>query len=173
MPIPAEFSDLVESYLESVLPSPALLKGWKLPETTLIFPWIVRMFPKAYYIHWVRDPRDVILSPHGTDDLAAYGVPFPYDPNAEVHLRRAISWKYQDLIVKATPKPKHWISVRLEDFVLDQGGTLRRLEDFLGFPLVTIPVKHEVIGRYKTRPEHRDFDFLQPALIGYGYQSAA
>ena len=45
MKIDPRFTKLIESYLSSVLQSPALRKGWKIPETTLIFPWIVRMFP--------------------------------------------------------------------------------------------------------------------------------
>ena len=68
MKIDPRFTKLVESYLSSVLSSPAIRKGWKLPETTLIFPWIVRMFPDAHYINWVRDPRDCILGRHLTDE---------------------------------------------------------------------------------------------------------
>ena len=44
-PIDPEFKRLVESYLHSVLSHPTEPKGWKLPETNLIFPWIVRLFP--------------------------------------------------------------------------------------------------------------------------------
>src|SRR5690606_22233790 len=136
MPIPDQFTQLVESYLCSVLNSPARRKGWKLPETTLIFPWIVRMFPEAHYIHWVRDPRDSILGGHLTDDLDRFGV--PHDRTDDLRLARATSWKYQAQIIKATPKPKRWLSVRLEDFVLDQSATLKKLEAFLGFPMVPI-----------------------------------
>ncbi|MBN1935206.1 MAG: sulfotransferase, partial [Anaerolineae bacterium] len=61
MDIPQEFTDLIHAYLKSVLDSPDEHKGWKIPETTLCFPWIMRMFPQAKYIFWVRDPRDSIL----------------------------------------------------------------------------------------------------------------
>src|SRR5438105_14907845 len=50
--IPADFIQLIESYLASVIQSPAAHKGWKLPETTLVYPWIVRMFPEMHYIYW-------------------------------------------------------------------------------------------------------------------------
>ena len=43
-PVP-EFRTLTEEYLSSVLKSDAPLKGWKIPETTLVYPWIVKMFP--------------------------------------------------------------------------------------------------------------------------------
>jgi len=129
MPIPAEFEKLVKSYLASVLDSPAGRKGWKLPETTLVYPWIVRMFPEAWYIHWIRDPRDCVLGDHKTDDLAEFGV--TYNATGDIRRRRAISWKYQMDIVNATPKPKHFAVARLEDFVLEQEKTLKRLGDFL------------------------------------------
>ena len=169
MPIPDEFKTLINTYLESVLKSPAVRKGWKIPETTLVFPWIARMFPDAFYIHWIRDPRDCILGNHLTDDLATFGV--PYDKTDDLRLRRAISWKYQNEIVKATPKPKHWTCVRLEDFVLDQAKTLKKVGDYLGFPLVSIPVKPEVIGRYRTDKDRHDFDLFQEDLIEHGYKN--
>jgi len=75
--IPKEFTQLIEEYLQSVLNSKAENKGWKIPETTLVYPWIVRMFPDIKYIHWVRDPRDCILGAHLTDDLNSFGIGIP------------------------------------------------------------------------------------------------
>ncbi len=72
--------------------------------------------------------------------------------------------------MKATPKPKHWLPVRLEDFVLDQDRTLARLEKFLGFPLAKIPVKPEVIGRWKQDTGEHMFDFFKPDLIEHNYE---
>lgn len=167
MPIDPAFTRLVESYLSSVLASDAPHRGWKLPETTLVYPWIVRMFPEIKYIHWVRDPRDSILSGHLTDDLADFGV--PYEPTDDVRLRRAISWIYQAQLVEDTPPPKHFITVRLEDFVLDQQATLERLEAFLGIELAQIEVKPEVVGRWKSDDGQHDFPFLHEQMERYGY----
>jgi len=167
MPIDPVFKRLVESYLASVLSSKATHKGWKLPETTLVFPWIVRMFPDIHYIYWVRDPRDCILSGHFTDDLADFGV--PYDKTQDLRLRRAISWKYQVEIVRATPKPKRWLTCRFEDFVLDQERTLARLEGYLGFPLARIPVRPDSVGRWKKDAGKHDFEFFRPELTELGY----
>jgi len=169
MPIDPEFKRLVESYLASVLNSEAELRGWKLPETTLVFPWIVRMFPEAKYIGWVRDPRDSIMGAHLTDELADFGV--PYEHTDDLRKRRAISWRYQHEIVKATPKPKHWCLVRVEDFCLRQDETLSRLEEFLGFPLAKIPVSTEPIGRWKTDTDNHDFDFLRGPMQELGYET--
>jgi hypothetical protein len=158
LPIDPEFTRLVESYLSSVLGSAEPRRGWKLPETALVFPWIVRLFPEASFIHWVRDPRDSILGAHVTDDLADFGVPYEHTDN--LRLRRAISWKYQMEIVRATPKPKRWISVRFEDFVLRQDETLARLSAFLGFPLAKIPVRPDAVGRYLTDTGEHAFPFF-------------
>jgi hypothetical protein len=168
MPIDPEFSRLIESFLSSVLRSDADRKGWKIPETTLVFPWIARMFPDIHYIYWIRDPRDCVLGPHLTDDLARFGI--PCDEIADERMRRAVSWEYQVEIVRATPKPKHWIEVRLEDFVLHQDRTLAGLEEFLGFPLAKIPVKPEALGRWKKDRGRHMFDFFKPDLIEHNYE---
>jgi len=171
MEIPSEFTDLIQTYLVTVLNSDAEHKGWKIPETTLIFPWIIRMFPDIKYIFWIRDPRDCIVGGHVTDDLSRFGV--PYALTEDERLRRAISWRYQYDLVRATPKPKHWIEVRLEDFVLHQDETLERLEEFLGIKLARIPVNPEVIGRWKTDEGVHDFDFFAEPLREYRYQLPA
>jgi hypothetical protein len=168
MPIDPEFERLVESYLASVLSSDADNRGWKLPETTLIYPWIVRMFPDIHYVHWNRDPRDSILGRHLTDDLSDFGIPYVHTD--DLRLRRAISWKYQREIVKATPPPKHTIDVRFEDFVLDQDTTLARLERFLGIPLAKIEVRPDSVGRWKTDTEVHDFEFLHDDMRELGYE---
>lgn len=168
MEIPTEFTDLIHTYLKSVLESPAEYKGWKIPETTLVFPWIRRLFPEIKYIFWVRNPRDCILGRHLTDDLNDFGIPYP--EAEEVCLRRAISWKYQYDLVKATPKPKNWIQVRFEDFVLRQEETLARLENYLGLKLARIPVRPEAVDRWRTAEESSYYDFLAPAMQEYGYE---
>ena len=167
MPPDPAFERLIRDYLSPVLSSNAPRCGWKIPETILCLPWIVRMFPSIRCIYWIRDPRDCILGKHLTDDLATFDV--PCEPTDDILLRRAISWKYQAEIVRATSKPAHWITVRFEDFVLDQERTLERLSRFLGIELTRVPVRPESVGRWKTDPAYRDFDFLETDLIEFGY----
>jgi hypothetical protein len=174
MVIPQEFTELIQRYLISVRGHPSEDKGWKIPETTLIFPWIVRLFPEIKYIFWIRDPRDCIIGSHLTDDLNDFGISYPAAD--DLRLKRAISWKYQYELVRATPKPAHWIEVRLEDFILKQDETLERLGAFLGRPLAHIPVKPEVIGRWKLDRESggvNEFPFFISALKEYGYNGYA
>lgn len=168
MEIPQEFNDLLDEYLGSVLKNTSEHKGWKIPETTLIYPWIVRRFPEAKYIFWIRNPRDCILGRHVTDDLARFDIEYP--PTDDVRLRRAISWKYQYDLVKAFPKPANWLEVRFEDFVLKQDETLARLEDYLGFRLGKIIVRPDAVDRWKQDGGVNYFDFFEPAMKEYGYE---
>ncbi len=170
-PIPEEFTQLIQSYLKTVLESRAEHTGWKIPETTLVFPWIRRMFPEMKYIFWIRNPRDCIVGSHVTDDMRDFGIPYP--ATADERYRRAISWKYQYDLVKATAKPAHWIEVRFEDFVLKQDETIARLEQFLGIKLARIPVRHDSVGRCKTDSGVNHFDFFEPAMKAYGYEIPA
>ncbi len=174
MPIPDEFTQLIQSYLKNVLEehekTPDAVVGWKIPETTLVYPWIVRMFPEIKYIFWIRDPRDCILSRHITDDLRTFGIQYP--ETEEVRLRRAISWKYQYDLVRATPRPANWIEVRFEDFVMHQEETISRLEEYLGISLGRIIVRPDAVERYKLDNEPHDFDFFASELAHYGYVTA-
>jgi hypothetical protein len=156
MPIDPEFTDLIEIYLKSVLDSDEPNKGWKIPETTLVLPWIVRMFPEARYIYWVRDPRDNVLGNHLTDDLADFGV--PYEETDDLIERRSVSWHYQFEIMRQTPSPKHRIDVRFEDFILRQDETLGLLEEFLGIPMAKIPVRTDSIGRWRSEVASASFE---------------
>ena len=167
IPIDPAFTRLVKSYLASVLNSDAPHKGWKLPETTLVFPWIVRLFPDIDYIYWIRDPRDCILGSHLTDDLSQFGI--PCEKVDDVRLQRAISWEYQVELIKATPKPPRWQTVRFEDFVLRQDQTLVQLEAYLGFPLKKIPVDPTRIGQWKKDTGLHDFDFFHNDLVEHDY----
>jgi hypothetical protein len=167
MKIDPEFEQLVGSYLRDVLSNNEPRKGWKLPETVLTYPWLVRMFPDIYYIFWVRDPRDSVLGAHLTDDLSDFGV--PYDHTDNVRERRAISWKYQSDIYNSTSPPANLLALRFEDFVLRQDETLARLEQHLGFPMAKIEVRPESVGRWKTAEGQYDFPCFQEELEKYGY----
>ncbi len=152
-----------------MLSSPAENKGWKIPETTLVYPWIAKMFPDAYYIHWVRDPRDCILGYHLTDDLNDFGI--TYDKTDDVRRNRAVSWYYQRELVKAAPTPRRHIAVRFEDMVFEQDATLARLSGFLGgLKLAKIEMRPDSVGRYKTDDETHYYEFFAEDMKECGYQ---
>ncbi len=177
--IPPRFLRLLEDYLQSVLAHKGAMKGWKIPETTLIYPWLARLYPDMHYIFWIRNPRDSIIGSHKTDDLRDFGIQYPLPPEQAAdpqqaqtneRLRRAISWKYQYDLVKSMPKPKRWIEVRFEDFVTQQAVELARLEAFLGIKLARIVMRQGTIERWRRDAGVNYFDFLAPAMRAYNYE---
>lgn len=164
-----EFVRLIEEYLHSVLSSKSENRGWKIPETTLCYPWILKMFPDIYCIHWVRDPRDSILSNHVTDNLHDFNIDYP--ACGDIREQRAISWKYQRELMKATPAPKKLLSLRFEDMVLSQDETLLRLERFLGMPMAKIEMRADSVGRYKNDGGIHCFDFFKEDIAQCGYEA--
>jgi hypothetical protein len=167
MCVAPEFKRLVHEYLRPVLQSDAIYRGWKLPETTLVYPWIARMFPEAYYIFWIRDPRDCILGRHLTDELKDFGI--VYGSVDDPIIRRAVSWKYQMDIINATQPPERHLWIRFEDFILEQEKTVERLEEFLKMRIATISANPQAVGRWKTVHGFRTPAFLESYLAKYGY----
>jgi len=166
-PVP-EFTELIEDYLVTVLGSKSKLKGWKIPETTLIYPWIIKMFPDIKYIHWVRDPRDCILNNHATDDLNVFGV--EYNKSPEIRENRAYSWKYQRELMKATPDPRNVLKLRFEDMVFNQDETLQKLECYLGIKMAKIEMRADSVGRWKTDGGKYMYDFFAEDMRECGYE---
>lgn len=157
-PDPA-FVRLIEDYLSSVLSSNVPNKGWKIPETTLCYPWILKMFPDIHYIHWVRDPRDCILGGHVTDELKNFNIDYP--ETGDIREKRAISWKYQRELMKATPEPAKLIKIRFEDMIFKQDEVLKELESFLGIEMAKIEMRPDSVGRYKTDEGLHMFEFFK------------
>ena len=161
-----DFKKHLTQYLQTVLRHKIEKRGWKIPETSLIYPWVVRMFPEAKFIYWVRDPRDCILAGHGTDILSNYRVPF--EPMKGL-ITRAASWKYQYDLFKAVPEPENLIKVRFEDFVQKQEETLGKLEEFLGFPLARIVVRSGKVEKWKETKEECQFAIFRGAIEEFDY----
>lgn len=166
--VPNEFRVLIEEYLQSVLKSDSVNKGWKIPETTLVYPWIVKMFPDIKYIFWVRDPRDCILGGHLTDDLNDFGV--QYDKTDDIRHNRAMSWLYQREIVRSIPEPENSLSVRFEDMVFDQDNTINAISHFLGIPIAKIEMRPDSVGRYKSDSGVHMYDFFEADMKDLGYE---
>jgi hypothetical protein len=165
-PVP-DFKKLIEEYLVTVLKSESENKGWKIPETTLIYPWIIKMFPDIKYIHWVRDPRDCILGAHLTDDMLDFGIAYP--KTDDTREKRAYSWKYQRELMKATPNPKNLIKIRFEDMVNNQDETLKGLEDYLGVKMAKIEMRPDSVGRWKKDTGKYMYDFFAADMAECGY----
>jgi hypothetical protein len=170
---PQPYMDKVAEYLVTVLVKDEPV-GWKLPQTLLGYPWLVKLFPYAHYIHWIRDPRDALLGPTAAfDDLRRWNIPLPdkIDGKERRPQRRVLSWKYCVDLVMATPQPERFIEVRFEDFVLKQAETLDRLSTFLHMELVEIPVQTQPVGRHEVLDNpNLDLTPILPEMALYGYE---
>jgi hypothetical protein len=120
------------------LGSPRGLWGWKFPETYLVAPLVARAFPRARYVHLVRDGRDIAFKEHLTDNPRrklgkrilsrrdALGLPR--------FLQAAHSWSYQvdafdDFRRAVAPEQVH--DLRFEDLCLEPEATIEGLCRFL------------------------------------------
>ncbi|MGI0025761.1 MAG: sulfotransferase family protein, partial [Nitrososphaera sp.] len=93
----------------------------------------LKVWPKAQFIHIIRDGRDVAAS-----QMAEHG-----------------SWGYQDIEKAArgwmelaqktrdNAEQGKLLEIRYEDLVLDSEETLRRITGFLGVPYVPVMVNHQ------------------------------
>jgi len=122
--------------------APQTLWGWKFPETYLIGACVERTFPRARYIHMVRDGRDLAFKRHLTDDpnrrlgkkllthIGAMGLPH--------HLQAALSWAFQvdrfDAFCAGLPADRIFY-MRFEDMCLQPLALMQRLCDFLHIPM--------------------------------------
>ncbi|NRB75994.1 MAG: sulfotransferase [Verrucomicrobiales bacterium] len=116
--------------------------GWKFPETYLIGPYVHETFPKAKYVHLIRDGRDLAFKEHLTDDphrklgrvlLNHIGV-----MDQPHYLQAARSWEYQvkgwDAFASHLPEGKV-IDFKFEDILTEPRESVERLTHFLGCPM--------------------------------------
>ena len=124
------------------LGNPSGMWGWKFPETYLIAPYVARTFPRARYLHLVRDGRDIAFKSHLTDNprhrvgkavlSACHALELPD------HLRAAASWAYQvdrfDAFRDHLPASSV-LDMRFEDLCTSPAESAERLSAFLGAPM--------------------------------------
>lgn len=172
---PTVIQRLIKSYLKDLLLSDQP-SYFKLPETTLCYPWIVKMFPNAKYINWVRDPRDFGI--HLSDNFSRWHIKVPDDwitnytkrGVSKDRINAAISCKYQFDIVESTKRPKNFLRMRYEDFCQDQYSEIERLKGFLGkSTLAPVEVSRKSIGKWRYDPDHIKLDFLDSMIKSCGY----
>jgi hypothetical protein len=135
------FQDAVYTYY-TTLGSPQAHWGWKFPETYLIGDCIARTFPRARYIHLVRDGRDLAFKKHLTDDpnrVLGRRLLTHIDAMDEPHhLQAALSWAFQvdrfDEFRRAL-NPERVLDMRFEDVCRDPMSAMQSMCDFLGIPM--------------------------------------
>ncbi len=177
-PIPAEAKALLWEFLSALWEQPnRQAYAWKLPETTFVFPWLARLYPEALFIHWVRDPRDVISKNHGTDLLEQWGVEHGGPVGNNMNFKaRAWSWIYQDQIVRHSAEVlgvKHVLPMTLEFWARNQGKAVEKLREFTGLQIKPLAVKPGVVGKWRGQKKTQDWneacELLAPSIAAHGY----
>ncbi len=124
------------------LGAPATRWGWKFPETYLMVPLVARTFPRARYLHLIRDGRDIAFKSHLTDRpdepvghsiLSACGaLELPH------HLQAALSWEYQvnrfAEVRDMLPAPQ-LLELRFEELCRHPQQVAEQVARFLDVPL--------------------------------------
>lgn len=98
--------------------------GDKNPGYSLQIPTLLRLFPKARFIHLIRDPRDNHVS------LAESGFELP------LPAMTAAKWRhfYRTIDDEARQRPEQFYTLRYEDLVEQPESSLRAVCAFLGLP---------------------------------------
>lgn len=114
--------------------------GWKFPETYLIPNYVHATFPKAKYIHMMRDGRDIAFKNHSTDRPVKLGKVLLQHINAleaAPHLRAARSWEFQvkrfEEFAESLEQSVH--IVKFEELCSEPVRVMEGVSEFLGLPL--------------------------------------
>lgn len=151
----------IDNYLSDVLKSQRPLRGAKNASMAFIYKFLVEYYPDFYYLYWTRsisqknehnkgDAGDRLLQKWGRS------IKCPDD-----------SWKiYYDLI-KEVPRPKNFLHLRFEDFILNQDESAKRLEQWLG---IKLPERIEVNKTKVHENDHKnvkDYNIKPMRDLGY------
>ena len=175
---------------------PDALWGWKLCETLYIVPVLHRLFPKATYLHLIRDGRDVAFSDHVAPEE-------PFWRKVYFDTDRIESWQGRGLLHRDyTRRPhvynaRHWVNsvtvarhygamvgeryleIHYEDLVNAPAITARRILRHIGISSnetiiadFSSSVTRQAIGKYRRyRPalQREALAVLHPTLEAFGY----
>ncbi|MCC7274790.1 MAG: sulfotransferase [Alphaproteobacteria bacterium] len=174
--------------------------GWKLCETTFILPVLARIFPDAWYVHLLRDGRDVAFSEFVAPDNALLRkVYFGTDAvngfrglalseagyRSAPHLFNARAWVEAVVAGRqyGAMLGERYREVRYEALVADLPGTARALCDFLrlappadAFDALAAEAHDRAIGRHRTQPPEavaEASEILGTTLAAFGYGDVA
>lgn len=170
--------------------------GWKLSETHFALPLIARLFPRARFIHLIRDGRDVAFSNFnapdtdrlrklhfGTDRLRHWrGLPLTAAAYAATpHVFNARLWvaSVTDARLRGQMLGDRYREVRYEDLVTRFGPTVREVFDWLELTgaddvaaRLAAQVRTDAVGKHRAVDGRRRAEALAvlgPTLAAFGY----
>ncbi|WP_148293749.1 sulfotransferase [Azospirillum sp. B4] len=169
--------------------------GWKLCETTYIVPIIAAVFPKARFVHLLRDGLDVAFSDHVPPQARFWRK--VYFNNGDIqgwrglsmtnrayvrrpHIYNALHWMNAVEVGRSYGAMLHGrcLEVRYEDLCQDFIPTSRRILGFLGLPADEAAltaragtIRRGTIGKHHRRQRQRRqvLRLIEPTLLSLGY----
>ncbi len=170
MEIPDEFIKKLEGYLVSIIEVNQEKVGWKIPQSNMIYPWLVRLLPKATFIHWTRHPEGATSAMMGIDRLEKWNIACKkfllHEYNYKV---RAASWKYHVDIVHKTPKPERYLEMRFEDYINDQDNQKKIVEELVGIELKELDLNKKKAWMPK-KDWRKKYAFLKTPMDALNYE---
>ena len=160
--------------------------GWKFPETYLIGPYVARTFPRARYIHLLRDGRDVAFKRHLTD-VAEHRLARAILRRRDAltlphHLQAAASWALQVErfdVFQRTLSPSSVLTLRYEELAQHPIDATERIAAFLGMRVTTAACQYaatEVTAEHAQQFRQQDPErvreieqLIGPTLRAAGY----
>ncbi|MCW5980209.1 MAG: sulfotransferase [Bryobacteraceae bacterium] len=199
-PPDAPLSDLAarvfENHLEGFARDAGGPWGWKLCETVYILPVLDYCFPRARYLHLVRDGRDVAFSDHhGPSDPFWRKVYFNTDRIRTFQGRRltgpayrrdsplynALHWTNSVAVGRnfGMMLRERYLEIRYEDLCSRFDETARRALDFIGAPdpetalsAMRPGIYRSSVAKHRLQPARRVRDVvavMKPLLLSLGY----
>ncbi|MCC6355880.1 MAG: sulfotransferase [Verrucomicrobiae bacterium] len=184
------------SHLDGLPPESDRPWGWKLCETGYILPVIDRLFPKARYVHLIRDGRDVAFCNHrgpdspfwrkiyfNTDRIRTWGGRRCTAPEyrRRPHVYNALHWANSVMVGRAfgSMLRERYLEIRYEDLCADFASAAPRVLRFAGIAnpgpaiarLASV-AKTSSIGKFqRATPAQMDeiLAIAKPALLSLGY----
>ena len=189
--------DVFSRHLEAYSASGCRGWGWKLCETAYIVPVLDYIFPRARYVHLIRDGRDVAFCDHvaprdpfwrkiyfNTDTITSWrGLRLSQtDYDIRSYLYNALHWANSVTVGRfyGTMLRERYLEVRYEDLCLDFEDTAARVLSFAGLEdrlndvleRVSRTVYQTSIQKYKkqsSRKIRRVVKLIKPKLVEFGY----
>jgi hypothetical protein len=147
-------SEFVETFFRHVAETHGKKRwGEKTPTNVKRIDFIFRQFPKAKFIHMIRDGRDNVCSlRHHPSRKIVNGKVIPLDTNNPIE--KCIERWVEDVSLgrRYLGDPRYF-EVRYEDLVLDQRGTMESILEFLGEPW-----EDTLMNYYKVKGSSRNIE---------------
>jgi hypothetical protein len=197
-PIDDSLPDLIRevfaSHAEGLPPNASW--GWKLCETAYILPVLDLLFPRARYVHLIRDGRDVAFTDHrapnrpfwkkiyfNTDQISAWrGLRFHgRDYARRNHIYNALHWVNSVTVGRAygAMLRERYLEVRYEDLCEAFDLTAKRVLEFVGAEDVAATIDRmrpfiyrDSIQKHRAQPARKveeAVEIMKPMLISLGY----